>query len=138
MMMQGMKMTGQIPWPRLYLHGLVRAADGAKMSKSKGNVVDPLDTIEAHGCDALRFTLAQYATQGRDILWDEGRVEVNARFLNKIWQATRFALMGLEGYDPKAEVELGPYDHWIRARAGGQPACARPAAAWPPRGPREF
>ena len=118
MMFSGIHNMGEEPFSDVFIHGLVRDANGDKMSKTKGNVVDPLDTIEAYGCDAFRFTLAQYATQGRDISWDENRVEVSARFVNKIWQATRFALMGLEGYDPKAEVELGPYDHWIRARAG--------------------
>ena len=118
MMFSGIHNMGEEPFADVFIHGLVRDANGDKMSKTKGNVVDPLDTIEAHGCDAFRFTLAQYATQGRDISWDENRVEVSARFVNKIWQATRFALMGIEGHDEHAEVELGPYDHWIRARAG--------------------
>ena len=130
MMFSGIHNMGEEPFADVCIHGLVRDANGDKMSKTKGNVVDPLDTIEAHGCDAFRFTLAQYATQGRDILWDEGRVEVNARFVNKIWQATRFALMGLEGYDPKAEVELGPYDHWIRARAGEATNRFKQCAGW--------
>ncbi|WP_128891964.1 valine--tRNA ligase [Erythrobacter sp. HKB08] len=90
MMMQGMKMTGQIPWPRLYLHGLVRAADGAKMSKSKGNVVDPLGLIDQYGADALRFFMAAMESQGRDIKMDEKRVEGYRNFATKLWNATRF------------------------------------------------
>ena len=90
MMMQGMKMTGQIPWPRLYLHGLVRAADGAKMSKSKGNVVDPLGLIDQYGADALRFFMAAMESQGRDIKMDERRVEGYRNFATKLWNATRF------------------------------------------------
>ncbi|MCB2089118.1 MAG: class I tRNA ligase family protein, partial [Sphingomonadaceae bacterium] len=90
MMMQGAKMTGQNPWPRLYLHGLVRAADGAKMSKSKGNVVDPLGLIDQYGADALRFFMAAMESQGRDIKMDEKRVEGYRNFATKLWNATRF------------------------------------------------
>ncbi|TIX51292.1 valine--tRNA ligase [Alteraurantiacibacter aquimixticola] len=90
MMMQGMKMTGQVPWPRLYLHGLVRAADGSKMSKSKGNVVDPLILIDQYGADALRFFMAAMESQGRDIKMDEKRVEGYRNFATKLWNATRF------------------------------------------------
>ena len=71
MAMQGMQLTGKAPWKRLYLHGLVRAADGAKMSKSKGNVVDPLGLIDQYGADALRFFMAAMESQGRDIKMDE-------------------------------------------------------------------
>ncbi|MEN7538702.1 valine--tRNA ligase [Aurantiacibacter flavus] len=90
MMMQGIEMTGQIPWPRLYLHGLVRAADGSKMSKSKGNVVDPLILIDKYGADALRFFMAAMESQGRDIKMDESRVEGYRNFATKLWNATRF------------------------------------------------
>ncbi len=98
MMMQGMKMTGQVPWPRLYLHGLVRAADGSKMSKSKGNVVDPLILIDKYGADALRFFMAAMESQGRDIKMDEKRVEGYRNFATKLWNATRFcAANGIGG-----------------------------------------
>ncbi|WP_375289575.1 valine--tRNA ligase [Qipengyuania sp.] len=90
MLMQGMHLTGQAPWPRLYLHGLVRAADGAKMSKSKGNVVDPLGLIDQYGADALRFFMAAMESQGRDIKMDEKRVEGYRNFATKLWNATRF------------------------------------------------
>ncbi|MGD9472293.1 MAG: valine--tRNA ligase [Novosphingobium sp.] len=90
MMMMGQAMTGQNPWPRLYLHGLVRAADGAKMSKSKGNVVDPLCLIDRYGADALRFFMAAMESQGRDVKMDEKRVEGYRNFATKLWNATRF------------------------------------------------
>ena len=90
MAMQGMKFMGEAPWKRLYLHGLVRAADGAKMSKSKGNVVDPLGLIDQYGADALRFFMAAMESQGRDIKMDEKRVEGYRNFATKLWNATRF------------------------------------------------
>ena len=90
MMMQGMHLTGKAPWPRLYLHGLVRAADGAKMSKSKGNVVDPLGLIDQYGADALRFFMAAMESQGRDIKMDDERVKGYRNFATKLWNAARF------------------------------------------------
>jgi len=90
MMMMGQYNMGTAPWPRLYLHGLVRAADGAKMSKSKGNVVDPLGLIDQYGADALRFFMAAMESQGRDIKMDEKRVEGYRNFATKLWNATRF------------------------------------------------
>lgn len=90
MAMQGMHLTGQAPWKRLYLHGLVRAADGQKMSKSKGNVVDPLGLIDQYGADALRFFMASMESQGRDIKMDDKRVEGYRNFATKLWNAARF------------------------------------------------
>lgn len=90
MLMAGYFNTGQAPWPRLYLHGLVRAADGSKMSKSKGNVVDPLILVDQYGTDALRFFMAAMESQGRDIKMDEKRVEGYRNFATKLWNATRF------------------------------------------------
>ena len=90
MMMMGNYNMGEAPWPRLYLHGLVRAADGSKMSKSKGNVVDPLGLIDQYGADALRFFMAAMESQGRDIKMDEKRVEGYRNFATKLWNATRF------------------------------------------------
>jgi len=90
MMMMGQAMTGQNPWKQLYLHGLVRAPDGQKMSKSKGNVVDPLLLIDKFGADALRFFMAAMESQGRDIKMDEARVEGYRNFATKLWNATRF------------------------------------------------
>ena len=90
MLMMGQYHTGKNPWPRLYLHGLVRAADGAKMSKSKGNVVDPLGLIDQYGADALRFFMAAMESQGRDIKMDDKRIEGYRNFATKLWNATRF------------------------------------------------
>jgi valyl-tRNA synthetase len=90
MAMQGMHFLGEAPWKRLYLHGLVRAADGQKMSKSKGNVVDPLGLIDKFGADALRFFMAAMESQGRDVKMDESRVEGYRNFATKLWNATRF------------------------------------------------
>jgi valyl-tRNA synthetase len=91
MMMQGMHFLKEVPFRKLYLHGLVRAADGAKMSKSKGNTVDPLGLIDAYGADALRFFMAAMESQGRDIKMDEKRVEGYRNFATKLWNAARFA-----------------------------------------------
>ena len=90
MMMMGHYNMGKRPWEKLYLHGLVRAADGAKMSKSKGNVVDPLGLIDQYGADALRFFMAAMESQGRDIKMDAKRVEGYRNFATKLWNATRF------------------------------------------------
>ncbi len=90
MAMQGMHLLGEVPWKRLYLHGLVRAADGQKMSKSKGNVVDPLGLIDQYGADALRFFMAAMESQGRDVKMDEKRVEGYRNFATKLWNAARF------------------------------------------------
>jgi valyl-tRNA synthetase len=90
MAMQGLHIMKEVPWKRLYLHGLVRAADGAKMSKSKGNVVDPLGLIDQYGADALRFFMAAMESQGRDVKMDERRVEGYRNFATKLWNAARF------------------------------------------------
>ncbi len=90
MAMQGMEFMGEAPWKKLYLHGLVRAADGQKMSKSKGNVVDPLGLIDKFGADALRFFMAAMESQGRDVKMDEKRVEGYRNFATKLWNAARF------------------------------------------------
>ena len=92
MAMQGIHFMQDVPWKRLYLHGLVRAADGQKMSKSKGNVVDPLGLIDSYGADALRFFMAAMESQGRDVKMDEKRVEGYRNFATKLWNATRFAM----------------------------------------------
>ena len=90
MMMQGIHFMKDVPFRTLYLHGLVRAADGAKMSKSKGNVVNPLGLIDKYGADALRFFMAAMESQGRDIKMDEKRVEGYRNFATKLWNAARF------------------------------------------------
>jgi valyl-tRNA synthetase len=90
MVMQGLHFLKEVPWKTLYLHGLVRAPDGSKMSKSKGNTIDPLGLIDQYGADALRFTLAAMESQGRDIKLDEKRVEGYRNFATKLWNAARF------------------------------------------------
>jgi valyl-tRNA synthetase len=115
MAMQGIEFLGEAPWKTLYLHGLVRDAQGAKMSKSKGNTVDPLGLIDKYGADALRFTLAAMESQGRDIKLDEKRVEGYRNFATKLWNAARFLQMnGVGGSDsiaaPAAEL---PVNRWI-------------------------
>ncbi|NUQ16963.1 MAG: valine--tRNA ligase [Sphingomonas sp.] len=115
MAMQGIEFMGEAPWKTLYLHGLVRDAQGAKMSKSKGNTVDPLGLIDKYGADALRFTLAAMESQGRDIKLDEKRVEGYRNFATKIWNAARFLQMnGVGASDsiaaPAAEL---PVNRWI-------------------------
>jgi len=115
MAMQGIELMGEAPWKTLYLHGLVRDAQGAKMSKSKGNTVDPLGLIDKYGADALRFTLAAMESQGRDIKLDEKRVEGYRNFATKLWNAARFLQMnGVGASDSIAapEAEL-PVNRWI-------------------------
>ena len=90
MMMQGLHFMGDVPWKTLYLHGLVRAPDGQKMSKSKGNVVDPIGLIDRYGADALRFFMAAMESQGRDIKMDDARLEGYRNFATKLWNAARF------------------------------------------------
>lgn len=124
MAMQGIHFMGEggrrpleesVPWKTLYLHGLVRAADGSKMSKSKGNTVDPLGLIDQYGADALRFFMAAMESQGRDIKMDESRVAGYRNFATKLWNAARFAQSnGISGSRaiaaPKAELAV---NRWI-------------------------
>ena len=115
MAMQGFEFMGERPWKTLYLHGLVRDSKGQKMSKSKGNTVDPLGLIDRYGADALRFTLAAMESQGRDIKLDEKRVEGYRNFATKLWNAARFLQMnGVGASDsiaaPAAEL---PVNRWI-------------------------
>jgi len=120
MMMMGLHFMDEIPFKDVYIHALVRDAQGQKMSKSKGNVIDPLTVIEAYGTDAFRFTLAAFAAQGRDIKLAEERIAGYRNFANKIWNASRFAMMNLEGFDPAAvdaaSLKLSNADRWILYR----------------------
>ncbi|HAM50937.1 MAG TPA: hypothetical protein DCP92_09715 [Nitrospiraceae bacterium] len=95
MIMMGLKFMGDVPFRDVYIHALVRDAKGEKMSKSKGNVVDPIIMIDKYGADAFRFTLAAFAGQGRDIRFSEDRVEGYRYFVNKLWNASRFVIMNV-------------------------------------------
>ena len=115
MMMLGLHFMDEVPFRDVYIHALVRDERGAKMSKSKGNVIDPLELIDRYGADALRFTLAAQAAQGRDIKLSIQRVEGNRNFATKIWNAARFAEMNscahAPGFDPRAVDET--LNRWI-------------------------
>ena len=106
MMMMGIHFMGDVPFRDIYIHALVRDERGQKMSKSKGNIIDPLGLIDTYGCDALRFTLAALAAQGRDIKLAESRVEGYRNFATKLWNAARFCQMNeclpVAGFDPAA------------------------------------
>ncbi|MBW7849292.1 MAG: class I tRNA ligase family protein, partial [Rhodospirillales bacterium] len=120
MMMMGIHFMGEVPFRDVYIHALVRDEKGQKMSKSKGNIIDPLDLIEKYGCDALRFTLAALAAQGRDIKLAEGRVEGYRNFATKLWNAARFCQMNdcrpVDGFDPQEVVEK--VNRWIVGKVG--------------------
>jgi valyl-tRNA synthetase len=115
MAMQGIHFMKDVPWKRMYLHGLVRAADGQKMSKSKGNVVDPLGLIDQYGADALRFFMAAMESQGRDVKMDEKRVEGYRNFATKLWNATRFAMSNGIGASASVAAPTAtlPVNQWI-------------------------
>ena len=119
MMMMGLHFQNEIPFRDVYIHALVRDEKGAKMSKSKGNVIDPIDLIDRFGADALRFTLAAMAAQGRDIKLSEARIEGYRNFATKLWNASRFAELNgcarVAGFDPAAARE--PLNRWILGEA---------------------
>ena len=120
MMMMGLHFAGDVPFADVYIHALVRDAEGKKMSKSKGNVVDPLQIVDQYGTDAFRFTLAALAAQGRDIRLSEERIEGYRHFVNKIWNSARFVLMNLnEGAQVKEEgASQTLSERWILSRLG--------------------
>ncbi len=115
MMMQGLHFMGEVPFKDIYIHALVRDEHGQKMSKSKGNVIDPLELIEEYGADAVRFTLAAQAGQGRDIRMSKDRVEGYRNFTTKLWNAARFCEMNEckpdAGFDPKSVQQT--VNRWI-------------------------
>ncbi|MBF0210623.1 MAG: valine--tRNA ligase [Desulfamplus sp.] len=129
MMMMGTRFMGDVPFKDVYIHALVRDEHGKKMSKSKGNVIDPLKVIDNYGADAFRFTLAAFAAQGRDVRMSEERVEGYRNFVNKLWNAAKFTLMHLNnGVKEPAEEEqfkitnisdksYSISEHWILSRA---------------------
>jgi valyl-tRNA synthetase len=117
MIMMGIKFMGQVPFKDVYIHALVRDAEGQKMSKSKGNVIDPLTIMDMYGTDALRFTLAAMASPGRDIKITMDRIEGYRNFANKLWNAARFIQMNLDGPRETAPAaERSVIDQWILSR----------------------
>ena len=115
MMFSGLEQTGQVPFDTVLIHGLVRDAQGRKMSKSLGNGIDPLEIIDKYGADALRFTLATGNSHGNDMRFSDERVEASRNFANKIWNAARFILMNLPENEPAPYIPqaLAIEDKWI-------------------------
>jgi valyl-tRNA synthetase len=124
MIMMGLKFMDDVPFRDVYIHALVRDEEGQKMSKSKGNVIDPLDVMQEYGTDAFRFTLTAMAAMGRDIKLAEDRIAGYQNFVNKLWNASRFVLMNLSDYDSRPGFEPSILDggefnfaeRWIRSR----------------------
>ncbi|MGX5714325.1 valine--tRNA ligase [Sphingopyxis terrae subsp. ummariensis] len=131
MAMQGMEFMGDVPWKTLYLHGLVRAPDGAKMSKSKGNVVDPLGLIDQYGADALRFFMAAMESQGRDIKMDDARLAGYRNFATKLWNAARFCeANGISASTSfEAPAAMLPVNRWIIGEVAATVAAMESAFA---------
>jgi valyl-tRNA synthetase len=129
MMMQGLELTGEVPFHTVYCHGLVRDAKGQKMSKSKGNTVDPLELVDRYGADALRFTMAASEAQGRDVKFDEKRVEGYRNFATKLWNAVRFAqAQGIgASASPTPPAATLPVNRWILAETAKAAAEAEAA-----------
>ena len=119
MMMMGIKCMHEVPFHEVYVHALVRDAQGQKMSKSKGNVIDPLLMMDRYGTDAFRFALTAFAVQGRDVKLSEDRIEGYKHFVNKIWNAARLLFMNLEDFPKLAEIPEKPTQlahRWILSR----------------------
>lgn len=122
MMMMGLEFKKDVPFRKVYIHGLIRDSQGRKMSKSLNNSVDPVEAIEKFGADALRYALLSSVTSGRDLKFSTEKLESSRNFMNKIWNATRFALSALKGFTPPAATEnpsksyLSVSDQWITYR----------------------
>jgi valyl-tRNA synthetase len=129
MIMMGLEFMGEVPFRDIYITGLVRDKQGRKMSKSLGNGVDPLEAIDEYGADALKFTLAFLCAQGQDVLFDKDSVKLGSRFANKIWNASRYLLMNLEGRTllDAGAITLGDIDRWIYHRLDTAASAARAA-----------
>jgi valyl-tRNA synthetase len=128
MMMMGLHFLHDVPFREVYIHALVRDQEGQKMSKSKGNIVDPLELMDKYGTDAFRFSLAAFAAMGRDIRLSEDRIVGYRNFVNKVWNASRFTLMNLGDYDPARQdrLPLTTAESWILSRLQQVKAeCAR-------------
>lgn len=123
MIMAGFEFMGELPFKDVYIHGTVRDVEGKKMSKSLGNVIDPLEIIDEFGCDALRFSLISITAQGQDVFLSRERFEQGRNFSNKIWNASRFIMMNLDPEAIKVDLcvffkkeELDPVNRWILSR----------------------
>jgi valyl-tRNA synthetase len=130
MMMMGLKFMDEVPFRDIYIHALVRDAEGQKMSKSKGNVIDPLDIVDEFGADAFRFTLAAFAAMGRDVRLSEDRISGYRNFINKIWNAARFVEMNRadDGASCEMPAELSSITaRWIRSRLAATATDVREA-----------
>ncbi|PKL27218.1 MAG: valine--tRNA ligase [Spirochaetae bacterium HGW-Spirochaetae-2] len=115
MIMASLEFLGEVPFRDIYITGLVRDKQGRKMSKSLGNGIDPLEVVDLYGADAMKFTLCYMAAQGQDILIDMESFKLGSRFANKMWNATRFLLMNLEGKElvPIVDSDLNIMDRWM-------------------------
>jgi valyl-tRNA synthetase len=116
MIMAGLEFTGKAPYRDVYITQLIRDKKGRKMTKSLGNGIDPLEIIDQYGADALRFTLAYLCAQGQDILMDKDSFKLGSKFANKVWNASRYILMNLEGRNLVEKPALLPVDKWIYSR----------------------
>ena len=110
----------EVPFHDVFFHGIVRDELGRKMSKSLGNSPDPLKLIDEYGADAIRFTMIYNTSAGQDVYFSEKLIEMGRNFANKVWNATNFVLMNLEGFDPKTvkkeNLEFELVDKWIYSR----------------------
>lgn len=121
MIMMGLEMMGDVPFRKVYIHGLIRDSQGRKMSKSLGNSIDPVEMIDQYGADALRFTLMSQMATGKDLKFSVQRLEGYRNFMNKVWNATRFSLSNMEGFEVPAEgvnatvsiSDLSTADQWL-------------------------
>jgi valyl-tRNA synthetase len=116
MIMAGLEFTGKAPFRDVYIHGLVRDKQGRKMSKSLGNGIDPLELVDEFGADAMKFTLSFMCAQGQDVLVDKESFKMGTKFANKIWNASRYILMNLEGREFVENPKLSGADKWIYSR----------------------
>jgi len=117
MVMAGLEFTGRVPFETLYIHGMIQDELGRPMSKSLGNGIDPIEMIDRYGADAVRYSLCSLTSEGQDIKLAESKFEMGRNFANKLWNASRFVLMNLEGHEPAdGPVALEPADRWILSR----------------------
>jgi valyl-tRNA synthetase len=116
MIFQGLEFTGQDPFEKVLIHGLIRDSEGRKMSKSLGNGVDPMDVIDTYGVDALRYFLTTNSAPGADLRYEEEKVESSWNFINKLWNITRFITMNIDDINVQKESDYNLADKWILSR----------------------